>query len=304
MIPLRADILKTLLYYDIWNYPLKRTELFAYLPVNSMSYNEFARRLSDELQTGDILERGEYYYVRGKTSAVVDHRISKERHARRMWKVARIVMHVIKRVPFVRGVFVSGDLSKNATNRKSDLDFFIITEPGRLWITRTLLIAFKKVVLLNQKKFFCLNYFATTDCPVLETRNVFVATEVAHLKPLFNSRLFLEYQNTNSWIKEFFPNFHLSGSTGMRFPRVSDRRSYFQMVIEKLISVLPLDRMDDYLLRMMERVWARRYPEYDQTTRDRIFRCTKTESRAYVGNYEEKILALYRERLRMFGIGT
>jgi hypothetical protein len=301
MIPLRAYILRTLLYYDIWNYPLKSPELFAFLPVNSMTYHDFVRGLNTELESGDILEHRGYYFVRGKTAAVVDQRVRKERHASRLWRAARVVTHFIKRVPFVRGVFISGDLSKNAANPGSDLDFFIVTEPGRLWITRTLLIAFKKVFLFNRKRFFCLNYFATTDCPTLETRNLFVATEIAHLKPLHNSALCMEFLRTNNWIKEFFPNFRIAD---IHFPAVHDRKSHVQRVIERMISVLPLDRIDDELLRMMERVWARRYPEYDKTTRDRIFRCSKTESRAYVGNYEEKILALYRDRLRTFSVET
>jgi hypothetical protein len=208
-------------------------------------------------------------------------------------------MHVIKRFPFVRGIMVSGDLSKNATNQDSDVDFFIVTEPNRLWIARTLLIIFKKTVLLNKKKFFCLNYFATSDHLVLDDQNIFLATEIAHLKPLYNADLFFHYLEVNNWIKRFFPNFDIHQ---FDLPKTGNRASLLQRLLELPFVFIPADKLDTYLLKKMRAVWKRRYPGYDDETRDRIFRCTKHESRAYVGNFEEKILTLYDQRLREFGV--
>jgi hypothetical protein len=208
-------------------------------------------------------------------------------------------MHIIRRFPFVRAVFVSGDLSKNVATRKSDIDFFILTEPDRLWIARTLLILFKKTFLLNRKKYFCLNSFATTDHLTLDERNIFLATEIATLTPLSNSALFTRYRRANAWIREYFPNF-ADENTGA--PPVCNRGSLIQKLLEYPFRFIPAGRLDSYLLAMMERTWARRYPEFDEETRNRIFRCTKNESRAYAGNFQDKILAVYAQRLREFGV--
>jgi hypothetical protein len=67
-------------------------------------------------------------------------------------------------------------------------------------------------------------------------------------------------------------------------------------------SLINADALDSFVMRKMKEVWRRRYPEYDETTREKLFRCTKHESRTYVGNFEEKILALYNQKLREFGI--
>jgi hypothetical protein len=296
---LQHEILRTLLYYDIWHYPLTSKELFAFLPVNSMTLDQFEQQLHQLRTETSIRYYQGYYFVEGKSDAVVPQRSVRERHARRMWMMARCSMHIIKRFPFVRGIFVSGDLSKNATQRTSDVDFFIVTAPGRLWFCRTLLILFKKVFLLNRKKYFCLNYFATTDHLELDEQNIFLAAEIAHLKPLFNMPLFLEYLHSNNWIKKYFPNFDINF---MSLPRVNDRSSVLQKILERLLQPFPLDTLDSYLLEKMRKIWGSRYPEYDEVTRNKIFRCTKYESRAYVGNFEEKILALYFQRLREFGI--
>ncbi len=299
MKPLHTEILRALLYYDIWHYPLTARELFAFLPVNSMTFEDFARNIEVNGPGANVFVEDGHYFVRGKSPAIVQQRGEKERHARHLWNWARLSMHIIKRFPFVRGVFVSGDLSKNATNRNSDVDFFIVTEPNRLWITRSLLILFKKTVLLNRKKFFCLNYFATTDHLALDGQNIFLATEIAHLKPLYNSELFARYLEANRWIADYFPNFNVQH---LPLPKTNNRQSIIQKLFEMLFSLVPADKLDNYLLQRMKGVWARRYPEYDENTRERIFRCTKYESRAYVGNFEEKVLALYEQRLREFGV--
>jgi hypothetical protein len=292
-------ILRTLLYYDIWQYPLNAKELFTFLPINSLSFDDFRRSLTDHGAGEMVVEHQGYYFLKDKNQSIVAQRATKERHARSMWRLARLAAYIIKCFPFVRAVFVSGDLSKNVTNRDSDVDFFIVTAPNRLWITRTLLILFKKVFLLNSKKFFCLNYFVSSDHLVLDERNVYVATEIAHLKPLFNSGLFFQYLHANDWINRFFPNFHI---TNLSLPRADEKRSLLQRFLELPFSFLPSDRIDRYLMRKMKIMWQKRYPEFDEETRNRIFRSTRNESRAYVGNFQAKILAIYDHKLRKFGV--
>lgn len=299
MKPLHTEILRSLLYYDIWAHPLTARELYMFLPVNSVTYDEFLDNVRRNGAGTNVTVKNGYYFVRGKNNDAVEQRKEKELHARKLWRWARISMHIIKRFPFVRGIMVSGDLSKNATSRSSDIDFFIVTEPNRLWIARTLLILFKKTFLLNKRKFFCLNYFAASDHLTLDEQNIFLATEIAHLKPLYNGDVFFQYLENNNWITRFFPNFDIRQFS---LPKVNNRASLLQKFLEAPFSLIPADRLDTYLLKNMRTVWAKRYPQYDDRTRERIFRCTKYESRAYAGNFEEKILALYDQRLREFGV--
>jgi hypothetical protein len=295
----RASLLRTLLYYDLWAHPLKAEELFAFLPTNSISYDEFLRRLKAEVRHGDIHDRDGYYFVKGRGDEVVEERQRRASHARRLWRAARISMHIIKRFPFVRAVFVTGDLSKNSTHNASDVDFFVLTEPHRLWITRALLILFKKLCLLNKKKFFCLNFFATTDSLQCDDRNLFTAIEIGTLKPLYNSALFQEYLHANTWIRSYFPNFDVSL---LEYPPVNESRSALQRILELPFRFMNADALDAYLMRQMQRIWRSRYPGLDEVTYRRIFRCTPRESRAFVGDFEEKILTQYSDRLKAFNL--
>ncbi len=296
---LQNEILKTLLYYDIWSHPLTATELYTFLPVNSMSLEEFHSQISNAASPDTILTHEGYFFVKGKTQIVVQERAQRARHAERLWRIAKLATQVIKRFPFVRAVFVSGDLSKNSTHTESDVDFFIITEPDRLWICRTMLVIFKKVFLFNKKKFFCLNSFTTTNNLTLDEQNIFLATEIATLKPLFNLGMFHRYLAANGWIKNYFPNYDASL---IALPRTNDRQSFVQKIFELPFTLFNATKLDIYLMNKMEIIWATRYPLFDERTRRSIFKCTRCESRAYVGNFQEKILALYNQRLRDFGI--
>lgn len=293
---LTRGVLRALLYYDIWEYPLTLEELHAFLPVRVTEEHEIALAIAP---AGEGIQECNGYYSVRSSALVVNRRLRREHHARWMWKAARLATHVIKRFPFVRGVFVSGDLSKNATGPGSDIDFFILTEPGRLWISRTLLILFKKLFLLNSKKFFCLNYFASSDNLTQRERNIYVAMEVAHLKPMYNEALFDKFMEANAWILCFFPNFRRD-----KLPMIAtdNRPSHLQKLVERLLTHLPLDRIDTLLMLKMEQVWAQRYPKYDAATRARILRCTKQESRAYGGDFHDRVLRLYSRKLREFGL--
>ena len=76
---------------------------------------------------------------------------------------AKAKARFISKFPFVAAVGVSGSLSKGYYDSDSDIDFFIITQHNRLWICRTLLMVYKKIFLLNSRKYFCPNYFISSE---------------------------------------------------------------------------------------------------------------------------------------------
>jgi hypothetical protein len=201
---------------------------------------------------------------------------------------------IIRCFPFVRGVFLSGDLSKRVATPSSDIDYVIITAPGRLWICRLLLIAFKKVFLFNSRKFFCLNYFLTEDRLELDDRNYYTATEIAHLKPLVNFPLFLKYLNANGWIKNYFPNYSPHDLTH-EWPH---HRSIIQRCFEFPFVGGWVDSLDNAILIRMKTFWLKKYPQFASETFEKIFRCTRSESRAYAGNYAGRILDSYQSKLK------
>jgi hypothetical protein len=292
---LTQHIFSTLLYYEIFDHPLTMNELYYLFPRNSLSKSELLQALETLTTSGTLRYQDGFYMIARNSENHTTKRLERQHRALRRMMIARFMGHIIKRIPFVRGVFISGDLSKGVAYPNSDIDYVIIAAPGRLWICRSMLVMFKKIFLLNKKKYFCLNYYVDTEHLTLSERDYYIATEVAHLKPLFNFPLFLKYMNANGWIKEYFPNFRcfaLNTNEG------NNRPSILQKMFEFPFAVSWADTLDTALMNAMQRVWKHRYPEYDDATREKIFRCSRYESRAFIGNFNSKILTIYQEKLQ------
>jgi hypothetical protein len=285
---------RTLLYYEIFEHPLTAKELYYLFPRNSMSRREFAQLLDRSSHEGVVAFTDGYYQLGNNTSNLGALRRERERLARKRLKIAKFMGFVIKQFPFVRGVFLSGDLSKGVAHRKSDIDFVVITAPHRLWICRSILVMFKKVFLLNSRKYFCLNYYVTEDDLHLQDHNYFTATEVAHLKPLYNVSMFIRYMNANGWIKMYFPAYK---AFAFADNEPQNGRGALQWLCELPFRGAWPDRLDRSLMNSMKRIWKKRYPQFDASTRDRIFRSTPTESTAYVGNFSDTVLEMFERKL-------
>jgi hypothetical protein len=289
-----TGIVRTLAYYEIFQHPLTPRELYALSPVKAVSYPDFTNSINDMVSAGILRFDNGFLSRAGSPDGLSSTRHARELIARRRMRIARMVGRCVEKFPFVRGVFVSGDLSKGVATPGSDIDYVIITEPGRLWICRTILIMFKKIFLFDRKKYFCMNYFVASNHLPIDARNYYVATEIAHLKPLANTPLFLRYINANSWIKNEFPNlsvYYLASIPG------SPEKSFLRRLLEFPFRGAWVNRVDSWIMQRMEDVWKRRYTEFDDATRSRIFTCSPYESRAFVGNFADRIDTLYRKKL-------
>ncbi len=301
---LQKDITKTLLYYDIFSHPLSGDEIFSFLPHNTVTKSEVKAILAKTVSSGKahFSEKDGYYFIKPSIENV-NRRKEKEFCSKKMWKRAEYVTHIIKRFPYVRAVMVTGSLSKNSSDKNSDIDFMLITKPGRLWITRTLLMLFKKLFLFNSYKFFCINYIITEDKLEISDKNVFTATEIATIKAAYNSALMNKFIKNNSWVTEYFPNYklcdpmmHTSGC------KVNEKVSILQAIAEFIIPVKLATLLDKKLMYFTRNHWKKRYPHLNDEERNLMFRSTENVSKTHPGNMQKKILELYSERLKQYNL--
>lgn len=301
---LKKNIIKTLLYYDIFSHPLKPDEIYSFLPRNSITKSDVKKFLETAAKQGSVpfAEKDGYYYIK-PAEENISKRIIKENYSLKMWKRAALVTHIIKRFPFVRAVFVTGSLSKNSSDPASDLDFMLVTKKNRLWISRTLLMLFKKIFFLNSYKFFCINYYITEDNLVITERNIFTATEIATIKATFNTELLNEFIRQNEWVKEYFPNYVLCDpmlhSSGCK---VNNRRSKLQRLIEFFIPGKLASAIDKKLMCMTRKHWKKKYPQLPDNERNHMFKSTENVSKTHPGNMQKKILGMYSQKLQEFNL--
>jgi hypothetical protein len=290
---IRTHILRTLLYFEIFRHALTTDELLRLLGIIP-EQNEYDRALASLIDSGWIRSESGYLFLsNGSTST--GERIGKQERALRHQKVARRVSRVIGWHPFVRGVFISGSLSKKALSKKDDIDFFVITEPGRLWLCRTFLTVFKKVFLLNSKKYFCINYYIDSDSLEIPDRNLFTATELVFLQPMRNPVLAEQFFSSNQWIRFYYPRevYRTVSCAPLENPWP---KNTVEWCLKGRVGTWLDNRFMRIFLRRAEQKFSRQNPEQFSLN----FRCKKNVSKHHPEGFQNRILQTFASKVSAF----
>jgi hypothetical protein len=291
----QIEIIKAILYFDVFNYPLTKEELFENSAINIL-YNEFSKELDWLLQQNILKQEGSYIT---NTEAVLNC-IAKREHgnegARKMLPIAYKYSRKIASFPFVEGVCLSGGLSKNYYDENGDIDFFIITKAKRLWICRTLLIIRYKLLPKQKKKYWCTNYFISSDNLAIEDKNVFTGTEIAYLIPTVNYSLYKNFMEKNNWYKNRFPNKKEPTSQQC----IENPKTFLKSCIEFILSTYVGKLLDDALLYITLKHWQKKYPELASEDFELQFRSRKNVCKRHTKGFQNKILSLWAEKQNDF----
>jgi hypothetical protein len=296
--PVEQEILRTLLYFDIFHHPLSASEIVRFCPVPGLTEEAVHVHTASGRLSELVREESGHFSIRGSSRATLAARREMEERAMQLWPAARRMSRLIARFPYVRGVFVSGELAKGVAGPDSDIDYLIVTAEHRLWLCRTLLILFKKTFLLNRRKYFCINHLQTIGHLESAARSYYAAVEVATLRPMINPELYGAFVKANRWIEKFLPN--LAGQQPT--PAEGIKPSIVRRLAESLVPSAVADALDDWLRRRWEWLWERRYPQLSRQERSERFACTPTLSTAYGTDIANEIHVAWSSRLRGHGL--
>jgi hypothetical protein len=292
---LEQHVLKTLLYYDIFNYPLKSDEVFYFSGANGFTKNDVAATLNVLINKKCVFQFGDFYSINSNETNI-ERRVKGNKEAEKYLIIAQRQAKLISGFPFVRSVMASGSLSKGYMDENSDLDFFVVTQPGKLWIARTLLVLYKRIFLANSHKYFCVNYFVDSHHLEIEEKNLFTATELATVIPLYNANEYYQLHLKNNWIKRYFPNY-ISRPTD-NVPQVQNNS--IKNILEKVLSPFA-SVTEKFLMQLTLRRWKRKHQAgYSEADFKIAFKTKKHASKNHPKHYQRKIMDLYQQKLEAF----
>lgn len=292
--PVASPVIRTLLYFDLFHYPLKLAEIRKFL--NLKTDERDLEHILDQLVAGGYINRTEGFYGIEPGRENIARRIAGNAKAAEMLPLAKRRAALIGRFPFVRAVMASGSLSKGYMDEKSDFDFFIVTAPGRLWVARMLLVLYKRIFLGNSSKEFCVNYFVTEDRLEIEEKNLFTATELATVIPLVAPKYYLQLMGSNSWVYQFFPNF--APATVIH---QDEKKSSRKNLAELLLNLFGGNYLDSFCLWLTRRRWARLYTNhYSPSEFDVAFKSRKYVSKGHPKNYQKKVTELLEGKWKSY----
>lgn len=290
---LRRGIIRTLAYYDIFSYPLTTAEIYYNLGNNHTSLDEIKSELSELTSNNLVYCKGEFFQLNDDEKYVHRRRKGNELAVKRI-KTARRVSGFISRFPFIRGILLSGSISKGFMEEDSDIDYFVITHPNRVWFSRLMLMLFKKIFLFNSKKIFCINYFVDSENLEIEEKNIFTATEIVTLLPTFGKEIYDEFYEKNYWIKHYYPNF-----PKREIDEVIDRKNgVIKSLLEKILGKKFGDKIDDFAMTIFDKFNRTKYKNYDEEEFLVAFKSSKKESKHHPKFFQKRVLEEFNQKLK------
>ncbi len=202
---LEQAIWRTVAYVDLFDYPLTAVEIHRYLDGVRATAVEVARALAGSPALADCLSHNSGYFCLPEREAIVEIRQTRRRRAQRLWPEAARYGRIIARLPFVRMVAVTGSLAMNNVGEDADIDYFIVTENGRLWLARALVIGIVRLAARRGVE-LCPNYFVAESALTLPEQNIYTAREIVQMVPLFGWPVYEQLRQQNCWASDFMPN--------------------------------------------------------------------------------------------------
>ena len=130
-----------------------------------------------------------------------------------LWRQGNDFSSLIAHFPFVRAICLSGSISKYYMDEKSDIDYFIITTAGRMWVARTLLVLLRKYFCWTRKN-ISVNYFITEESLYVSTQNIYAAMGNEFHCPYIQLSIVQIASWENNWIKNIIRIFQYAGRNG------------------------------------------------------------------------------------------
>ena len=282
------DTLKTILYFSIFNYPLKLEEICSYAISKDI---ESVRNDLDELIAKKVIIKIDDFYLIDNSYKIIEKRKKGNKMALEALVKAKEKAAFISKFPFVEAVGVSGSLSKGYFDAESDIDFFVITKPDKLWICRTLLIMYKKIFLLNSKKYFCINYFMASDSLEVAEKNRFTATEIKTLIPLQGKMAFEAFYKKNDWVSELLGemNPELESIENIRKPLASK-------MIQTVFELKLVDKLDSFFKNFTVYFWKMKFKTMPEDEFKVALKSTKAISKHHPLNFQKKVIGALNEK--------
>lgn len=271
MPPLERAIIKTVAYFDIFDYPLTGWEIYAWLYVPSADLNISADYQSIRevlLKSNNLQERLEtkhgFYFLKGRDDIIKTRqkrylisykKIKKLKRAVKLWAI----------LPYVRMIAICNNLAFLNAKKEGDLDVFIITAPRALPLVRLLtvftsILFFKRPTANHQGDSICLSFLVderegNITHLAITPLDIYLTYWMATIQPVYeyHSGIYRHWLSLNDKLCKFVP-YHIPRTSVI----LQVRTIYFiKKILERLLILFTkpnlATRLFDWQMRRLPR---------------------------------------------------
>lgn len=234
-------IIKTLAYFDIFDYPLTFSEIKKYL---CCKFDATDDEIYDVISLVPVIQESDgYYYLLGR-SKIAQTRTERNSSSIPKHAKAQVIAKILSLIPTIEYIGISGSVAMNNATISDDIDLFFITRKNSLWLTRCIvslvLSALKQKRSRKSRNFrdkICPNMFMSKDNLAfgMKRRTLYTAHEIVHLQTVFDRNDTYDHlMQKNKWIKNFFPNIKFAFSQ-------KGQHGFVQQLVDR--AIIPVERI-------------------------------------------------------------
>lgn len=206
-------ILKTLVYADLFDYPLKAWEIHKWLIGKKATLRQLEKALA-RLNKKIKIQKG--YYFLPRRDALVSKRKKREKYSAQYLQRAMWIGQLFKLIPWIKLVGVSGNVAMDNASKVDDIDLMIVTRKKRLWISRIIMLGLLEIVGKRRKRGdsgkkasgkICINLLLEENQLAQRNKDIYVAHEVLQMRVLWQKDgIYQKYLEDNQWAFQYLPN--------------------------------------------------------------------------------------------------
>ena len=272
---IEKSIIKTLAFSAAIGRALTRAELWAelYAPSLAVDKESFEEALDTLLRAREVIREGAFFRLRDTTYDWFD-RIRKTTIADKKIRRAYRIVGVVSKLPFVRAIFVCNTVAFGTAETSSDIDFFVVTAPRRIWTARFFMIMVAAICGWRPsprrvRDQACFSFFVDEKHLDLGKwrivpDDIYLAYWLTNLLPLYDPRnIFTRLQAENRWCHELLPNTSQTYCAGKNW-QVLQSRSLFgrKPLLENILGGKLGDWKEKYLALLQGRFIKKNFSTY------------------------------------------
>ncbi|MFH1661974.1 MAG: hypothetical protein ABIA02_02675 [Candidatus Falkowbacteria bacterium] len=256
---IKKAIVETIAFFDLFDYPLALFEIWKFINVKC--------RIEDINQNLDynFIENKNGFYFLKRRDEIIKKRLDKYNYSDRKFKRALKIAKIFKFIPWIKMIAIGNLIGAHNLKDDSDIDFFVITEKNKIWLTRFFCASFAKILGMrpkenNTRDKICLSFFIGEDSLNLENlmlkNDIYFIYWLAGLSIIYDpDKIYKRFIRKNDWIYKELPNWQSAKNIKKRDAgrKISSTGFYYDLVdiffggAEKYIKKFQLKLMPDVL---------------------------------------------------------
>lgn len=304
---LKKSIVKAIVYFDIFDYPLTLVELhkWLYQPDKQYSLNEVLIELD---KINQLESKFGFYFLKGHQD-LIRKRLDRYNLAEKKFKIALRAATWLRWLAFVKMIAVCNNVGYNNASKDSDIDFFIIAQKKHLWWTRLTVTLVTTLLGIRRKgdkvvDRICLSFYIGSDHLNLKDISLpqadpYLIYWFATLAPIYDSGAYENFMQNNFWLEQYLPNLYLTKLNNRRQVKNNSYVTFFKS-LDKLVLNSFIGKWLESLARAIQSVKIKKYfgnslnkEDTDVIISGSILKLHKTDRRnLYKDQWIQKLLNL------------